>query len=425
MSPLLIFLLALALILVLTTAFRIHPFLSLLGVSIFVAIVAGRPFEGLESLLTGMSRVLYQLGIVIVCGSIIGTILEGIGGTTVIAGDIIRVTKKPVLALNVLGFLVALPVMCCILAYIIFIPIAREIAARQKLPVGVVAASLSLGTLASYELIYPAPGVYSAATELGVVGTDIVVLGAVIAIPTSLVGYWYAQRFCRVGPIPVSVSEGGERQERASRLRAYPPIVVPVVLIFAHLIIPLPLLEFLGNPNIALLIGVSLAFLAATRCGRNKIDLWTREAVQRGGGILMVLCAGGALAAVLAMTDIGLELSTIVLESGLPAILVPFLVAVAIQTVQGSRLVTFVVVPGLLAPVLPALALHPVLVLFSMAAGTFMISHANDAYFWTVVELAGLTPTAGYRCYTLGGLVLGLMALGITLLLQLSGLFAL
>ncbi|MBN1454998.1 MAG: GntP family permease [Methanomicrobia archaeon] len=422
MSPLLIFLIALALILVLTTTFRIHPFLSLLGVSIFVAILSGRPFEGLESLLTGMSQVLYQLGIIIVCGSIIGTILEGIGGTTVIADDIIRLTKKPVLALNVLGFLVALPVMCCILAYVILIPIAREIAARQKLPVGVVATSLGLGTLASYELIYPAPGVYSAATELGVVGMEIVVLGVLIAIPTSLVGYWYAQRFCRIGEIPGSAV--GEVRARASRLRAYPPIAVPLVLIFVQLLVPIPVLEFLGNPNIALLIGVALAFLSTTRFGQDKRNLWTGEAVRRGGGILMVLCAGGALGSVLGLTGVGPELCAIVIASGLPALLIPFLLAVAIQTIQGSRLVTFIVVPGLLAPILPTLGLSPMLVLFSMASGTFMISHANDAYFWTVVELAGLEPATGYRCYTLGGMVLGVMALGITLLLHFSGMFA-
>jgi GntP family gluconate:H+ symporter len=93
------------------------------------------------------------------------------------------------LTLNLLGFLVAISVMCCIFAYVIFIPIAREIAAKQEIPIGVAATSLSLGTLASYELIYPAPSVYSAANELGVVGTDIVLLGILIAIPTSVMGY--------------------------------------------------------------------------------------------------------------------------------------------------------------------------------------------------------------------------------------------
>ena len=282
MMPLLIFLLALILILVMTAKFRLNPFLSLISVSIFVAVSAAKPFEGLESILTGMEKVIYQLGIIIVCGSIIGMVLDGIGGTSVIADDIIRVSKNPILALNVLGFLVAIPVMCCILAYVIFIPIAREIASKQEIPIGVAATSLSLGTLASYELIYPAPGVYSAANELGVVGTDIVLLGLFIAIPTSLVGYLYAKRFCRLGAVPTSMIK--PQRERKSRLRAYPPIVVPLALIFSKLVLPIPLLNFVGEPNIALLIGVLLAFIAAQGFRRDTINTWTTEAVKKVAG---------------------------------------------------------------------------------------------------------------------------------------------
>jgi GntP family gluconate:H+ symporter len=423
MTPLLIFLFALVLILVLTTKFRVNPFLSLLTVSLFVAIVAEKPFEGLESILTGMSGVLYQLGIIIVSGSIIGVVLDRIGGTSVIADDIIRISKRPILALNVLGFLVAIPVMCCILAYVIFIPIAREIAAKQKIPIGVAATSLSLGTLASYELIYPTPGVYSATSELGVVGTDIVLLGLLIAIPTSLAGYLYAERFCRLGGIPTTAAETSQ-QARTSRLRAYPPIVVPLALIFSKLLLPLPLLNFVGEPEIALLIGVLLVFIAAHGFERNTVNAWTREAVQRGGGILMTLCAGGALAATLAMTGVGHEIGAVVMRSGLPAIFIPFLVAVAIQTVQGSRIVTFLIVPSILQPILPELGLPLELVLLSVASGTFLVSHANDAYFWTVTELADLTPSAGYRCYAVGGMVLGAVALALTVVVYLSDIFS-
>jgi len=421
MAPLLIFLLALVLILILTTKLRINPFLSLLTVSLFVAILAAKPFDGLESMLSGMSRVMYQLGIIIVCGSIIGAVLDGIGGTSVIADDIIRLSKRPILALNVLGFLVAIPVMCCILAYVIFIPIAREIAAKQKLPIGVAATSLSFGTLASYELIYPAPGVYSAASEFGIVGTDIVLLGLIIAIPTSLVGYLYAQRFCKLGEVPTTVTE--TEQKRISRSRAYPPIVVPVALIFSKLVLPIPMLNFLGNPNIALLIGVFLAFSAAQGFRRDTVNTWTREAVRRGGGILMVLCAGGALGSTLAMTGVGREIGALVIQSGLPALFIPFLVAVAIQSVQGSRLVTFLIVPSIILPVLPELGLPLELALMSIASGTFLVSHANDSYFWTVIELADMTPSAGYRCYTIGGMVLGAVALSMTVLVYLSGIF--
>jgi len=422
MTPLLIFLLALVLILVMTAKFRVNPFLSLISVSIFVALLAAKPLDGLESILTGMGRVIYQLGIMIVCGGIIGMVLDEIGGTAVIADDIIYISKRPILALNVLGFLVAIPVMCCILAYVILIPIAREVASKQNMPIGMAATSLSLGTLASYELIYPAPGVYSAATELGVVGTDIVLLGLLIAIPTSLAGYLYAKRFCRLGPVPTSVVE--MHRERTSRLRAYPPIVVPLALIFSNLIFPVPVLNFVGNPNIALLIGVLLAFIAARGFGWDAINTWTREAVKKGGGILMVLCAGGALGSTLALTGAGQELGALIIQSGMPALFLPFLVAVAIQSVQGSRLVTFLIAPSIILPILPELGLPLGLALMSMASGTFLVSHANDAYFWTVVELADMIPSAGYRCYTIGGIVLGVVALLMTAIVYLSGIIS-
>ena len=413
-----IFILALILILILTAKFKIHPFLSLITVSLFVAILAAKPFDGLESILTGMGGVIYHLAIIIVCGSIIGMVLDGIGGTSVIADDIIRISKKPILALNLLGFLVAVPVMCCILAYVILIPIAREIASKQKIPIGVAATSLCLGTLASYELIYPAPGVYSAANELGVVGTDIIVLGLVIAIPTTLIGYLYASRFCRLGAIPTSMVEKQSKQN-ISRLRAYPPIIVPLALIFSDLVFHVPVLSFLGDPNIALLIGVLLVFIAARGFGMDKVKTWTEEAVRRGGAILLVLCAGGALGSTLVMTGVGQELGEMLIKSNLPSILIPFLVAVAIQSVQGSRLVTFFVVPSLILPVLPELGLPLEIAVMSMASGTFLVSHANDSYFWTVIELADMTPSSGYKCYTIGGIVIGTVAFLLTIVIYL------
>jgi GntP family gluconate:H+ symporter len=97
---------------------------------------------------------------------------------------------------------------------------------------------------------------------------------------------------------------------------------------------------------------------------------------------------------------------------------------VAIQTVQGSRLVTFLVAPSIILPILPELGLPLEVVLPSLAAGTFLVSHANDAYFWAVVELAELTPSSGYRCYTIGGMVLGAVALGLTALIYVAGIFA-
>jgi GntP family gluconate:H+ symporter len=123
------------------------------------------------------------------------------------------------------------------------------------------------------------------------------------------------------------------------------------------------------------------------------------------------------------MTGVGQEIGEIVIQSGMPALFIPFLVAVAIQSVQGSRIVTFLIVPSIIMPILPELGLPLEIVLMSMASGTFMVSHANDPFFWTMIELADMTPSAGYRCYTVGGMVLGAVALLITALIYLVGYF--
>lgn len=415
LPPVVIFALALVSIFFLTVKIRVHPFFGLLATSILVAILTAKPVEGLEALLSGMARVVYHLGIILICGIVIGAILEGIGGTSVIAGDIIRVTRKPLLALNLMGFLAAVPLMSCISAYVIFMPIAKEVAAKLKIPIGVAATSLCLGTLASYELIYPAPGVYSAAAELGVAGANIVLLGLVLGIPTTLVGYFYASR-CKFGAVP----KGDAIRKSVSRWRAYPPIIVPLALIFSNLTFHASVLNFLGNPNIALLIGALLALIAAYGSGLERTKIWMETAMGQGGAILMVVCAGGGFGATLAMTGVGQEIGEMLIRAKLPALLVPFLVAVAIQSAQGSRLVTFLVVPSLILPVLPELGLPPEIVLLSVAAGTFLVSHANDSYFWTVLELADLKePAIGYKCYTVGGVVMGLVAISITAVLYL------
>jgi GntP family gluconate:H+ symporter len=413
-----IFFLASALILIMTTRFRLSPFLSLIGMSILVSVLTGRPFDGLESILAGMGKVIQQLGIIVACGCIIGMVLDRIEATSVMADDIIRITKNPLLALNFLGFMISVPVMCCILAYIILMPIAREISSKEKMPRGMAATSLSLGTLASYEFIYPAPGVYSAAKELGIVGIDVLALGLSMAILTSWVGYLYAKRCCGFGEVPETVPQNP--RGKTSRLRAYPAIVVPLALIVLDLIFPVPVLHYLGEPNIALLIGVFIAFVAARNAGMDKINTWIREALKRSGAILLVLCAGGAFGSTLLMTGVIQEVGRMIIGSGLPGIFVPFLVAAGIQSAQGSRLVTFLIAPSIILPILPEIHLTPEIALMSMASGTFMISHANDAYFWTVIEFAEMTPSAGYKCYTMGGIVLGLTAFAMTAALHVS-----
>lgn len=95
--------------------------------------------------------------------------------------------------------------------------------------------------------------------------------------------------------------------------------------------------------------------------------------MRRSGVVLLDICGGGALGATLAMTGAGEALGRFFLQLSLPHILVPFLVAAALQTFQGSRVVTMLIAPSILLPLVPELGFPPEIVILSMASGTFLI----------------------------------------------------
>ncbi|AKB30633.1 putative permease [Methanosarcina siciliae T4/M] len=473
MHPALIFLFALISILLLTAKFRLHPFLSLVLVSLLTGVLAGEPMGAIEAITRGLGSVFSRFAIIITCGSIIGILLRKTGGMSLIASDIMRFSRNPLLALSILGFLFSVPMMCYILAYVIFIPIAKELATKLNYPSISTATSLALGAVASFNLVYPSPVIISAAEELSANTDTLILMGFFIAVPTSIAGYLYARKLGKAesygaseygnqghvqpGFTEITITaqkekagiiqekegtrekagiiqekgievqkdgvqkenglqrkEGvqGKETKKPGRLEAYAPIFLPLLLIlfqagFEH---PSPLFAFLGNPNVALLIGVLLSIFSGRTLGFEMVRALVEKAVRRSGVVLLDLCGGGALGATLAMTGAGEALGRFFLQINLPHILVPFLVAAALQTVQGSRVVTMLVAPSLLLPLVPELGLPVEILILAMASGTFLFSHVNDPFFWIFGELAELEPSEVFRSNTLGNALMGVVS---------------
>ncbi|WP_370576060.1 GntP family permease [Methanomethylovorans sp.] len=410
MGPLLIFLLALVIVLILTTYVRLHPFLSLVLTSLCIGIMAGRPEEALSTISSGMGKVFAQFAIIITAGSILGLVLEKTGGMEIIASDLIKVSKRPLLTLNILGFLFAVPFMCSILAYVVFSPLARDMSRRLNIPAGIAATSLVLGTLASFNLVYPSPVIISAASEMNVDVAKVFFMGLMIALPMTLVGYRYASGSLKIRTDVDIIKTSSFRERSTSRASAYVPICLPILLILAGTFSSDPMIGFIGEPDIALLIGVLLCLVWSRSYGK-EVHEWIEKAIRRSGIVLLDLCGGGALGATFTMTGAGEALGKLFMDIDLPSLLIPFLVAVAVQTVQGSRVVTMLVVPSLIIPVLPQLGLPPEISLLSMACGTFLFSHVNDPFFWIFRDLAELETGEALRYYTLGGILMGVTGL--------------
>ncbi|MDI3540147.1 MAG: gluconate:H+ symporter, GntP family [Methanolobus sp.] len=419
MNPMLIFLVALVFILVLTARLRVHPFISLIAGSVLVGLLAGETEATIETITTGMSSIFSQYAIVVTSGSIIGVILHKTGATALIAEDITKLFKKPVFAIALLGFAFAVPMMCLILAFIIFLPVAKDLSDKHGFPKGLTEVALALATMASFGLLYPSPGIYSFVNEMQLSAPRVLVMGFFIAVIVFLVGYLYASRYYMFS-VSADCCDNMVKQETevripVFRLASYVPIIIPIVLIMMRLLTNYPIIELVGHESIALLSG---AILAMTLHVRNfssaDIRAWVEKGIRRSGLVLLDICGGGALGATLAMAGVGEALGDMLLGSRIPVLLIPFLVAAAVQTVQGSRMVTLFIAAALVIPIMPDLGLPAEIVLFSMASGTFLISHFNDPYFWILADFAEMDSPEVLKTYTLGGAVMGIASLLVT-----------
>ena len=167
---LIVFCLAIILMIVAISKFHIHPFLSLMGTSLVLAVVVGLPLEKIPGIIgSGFSGVFSSIGIVIILGALIGLILEKTGAAIRLADVVIRFVgeKHPQLALMLMGWIVSIPVFCDS-GFVILNPIRKALCRKLKgaSPAGM-AVALSAGLYAAHVFIPPTPGPIAAAGSLG------------------------------------------------------------------------------------------------------------------------------------------------------------------------------------------------------------------------------------------------------------------
>ena len=197
MNLLFVILIILVFIIVAIAKFKIHPFITLILAAVIVGFLMG--LDGtliLERISEGFGKTLSSIGIIIGFGAVIGTFLEKSGGTTTIAKYILKLigSKKSPLAMNLTGILVSIPVFCDS-AFIILSSLNRALSKKTGISMVVFVVALSTGLYVSHVFIPPTPGPLAAAAALDADLGLVILMGIAIAIPTALVGYFWAVKF--------------------------------------------------------------------------------------------------------------------------------------------------------------------------------------------------------------------------------------
>jgi GntP family gluconate:H+ symporter len=374
----------------------------------------------------GFGNIMRSLGLIIVLGTTLGVLLEYTGSTKVMADFILRKVgeKNAPFAMSLTGFIVGLPVFCDS-GYIVLSGLNKSIARRTNISMVVMSVSLASGLYAVHCLIPPHPGATAAAGTIGVNIGKLIPLGILVAVPAMFVGYWWANY---AGKKLHHVTEEEEEvvddtSSKPSVIKSFLPVVVPIILIALQSFFVIDkaaangFIKFivaLGDPVSALSIGVLLAFNCKRNWKKKAVSKLLQEAAEKAGSILVIIGAGGAFGAILAATHLGNYFDGINTLDNF-SLLFPFLLTFTLKTAQGSSTVAIITAASIIQPLLPALGItsetNKLLCVLSMGAGSMMISHANDAYFWVITKFSGLEMKAMLKVYSIATILMGLVTM--------------
>ncbi|MHC4535546.1 MAG: GntP family permease [Planctomycetota bacterium] len=441
MSIIILTITLLALILAITK-FHVHPFLALLCSGIFLGLATGMPMDTtLDSLLEGFAGTLKWIGIVMIFGAVIGEILTETGGSFHIAESTLKLIgeKRVPLAMGCTGYVIAIPVFVDV-AYIMLQPITEMLAVRSKRTIIVVGLSLTAGLTATHALLPPTPGPLAAAGLVHANLGKVILINAFVAVFSVLGGLLWILLACGKIELPYdrSIREKVLKEETISeRTSQKPSLILSLVPIFLPLcLITLAslsqiesltisknrVIQFLGMPVIALLIGLALASLLLKKgCRMQQLRSIVERSIEKAAAVIMITGAGGALGGVIKASTIGSDVSTAVTNLGIPGFLLPFLLAAGLTTATGSLTVSMVTSSTIVASMLGTLNLSPEIAVALIGAGSFCVFHANASFFWLLNRLHNIPPNVLYRTYTLQSLCMGLCGLLAVIILRVVG----
>lgn len=457
--PLIIaFIIAVILMIVAISKFKIHPFLSIMGVSLILGLVAGIPLvdvkdangavtsQGLANVIgAGFSGTFTSIGIVIILGALIGSILEATGAAFKLADLVIKLVgkKRPELAILLMGWVVSIPVFCDS-GFVILNPIRKALVKRTMTSSVAMTVALSAGLYISHVFIPPTPGPIAAANTLGIGNNLLLVMGmgALCSIAPLIAGYFFAKYIGKKVKAGDDIDNGevvktyeqlvAEYGKLPGGLNALAPIIVPILLMALGSISSMAgwsgmtaaVCGFLGTPIIALAAGTIFGVIQLSVAGRmNKFYEITNETLKTVGPILFVTAAGGVLGKVISSSDMVNYITANAAALETIGVFFPFILAAILKSAQGSSTVAITTTAGILAPLMGVLGfttpVSAALAVMAIGAGAMTVSHANDSYFWVVTNFGEMTPDQGYKTQTMGTLILGIAAMAEIFILSL------
>ncbi len=417
---------AVALLIFLILAVRMHAFLAMLLSAFAMGLAAGmKPAVVLKSIQAGFGDALGFIAVVLGLGAMIGAYLEHSGGGRALADWLISKfgQERAAWALMVAAFLVGMPIFFEV-GFIILVPLVYSLTREGKRSLLVYGLAMTAPLTILHSLVPPHPAPAAAAQLLGADLGHAILYGVLLSIPMTLIsGMWYGQWIAHriTVPIPASAPEAPEQVKNPPSVFVVTLLLtLPVILILLATIWPKnEILGLLGHPFSALLVtlvGAMLLLGTARGLSRDQITTLANKSLGPTASLLLIMGAGGAMKQIIVDTGAGAMAGKMLAATHISPLIVAFLMAAVLRVAQGSATVSIITAAGILAPIVKVMpGYRPDLMYLSLCCGGTSLSIVNDAGFWIVNQYFGLTVQQTLKTWTVLKLISGLVGFGIVL----------
>ena len=408
---------------------KIQAFLALIITTVVIGVIGGMPlntitldngtkFGILQSITSGFGNTLSSIGIIIGFGVMLGAIFEETGAAKRMALCFLKVfgKNKEEEAMAFTGFLVSIPIFCDS-GFIILSPIAKAISKVTKKSLISLGVALAAGLVITHTMVPPTPGPLGVCGIFGIDVGEFILLALVLSIPMTIVAIIYARKYIakklnwivnekdEIVPAPVGTVASDDainldEKDLPSTFSSFLPILLPVVLILINTVSTatkmtggiFTILIFLGQPIVAVGIGLLTAiFVLGRKMSRKEILSFMEQGMMSAGIIMFVTGGGGALGQIIKDSGLGTYMAEGITAMHVPIILLPILISTVMRFIQGSGTVAMTTAASISAPIILASGANPVLSALACCVGSCFFSYFNDSYFWVVNRTLGVS----------------------------------
>ena len=436
-------LLASVIVLVIATQSRhFHPFLAITVIASAFGLAVGfsTAFVG-KTFGAGFAQAIYSPGLVIVGAGLVAGLAESTTASDWLTAKVNRWRWLGSTRLAALLGLIAGIGTSPAAAFALLTPLLRAMGggAAPRRDAVVIAPALAIS--ASHGLVLFSPVPVAAASILGAAWSRVALFGLPVAVLLVAFGAVWARRLSVEGAAPQPSTQRPhpvlEKRSRWSAIVLLAATAIPLLMLMVQSLGDIPseplgggaareMVLGLGRPLVLFLVGLGIMILGLWRPGMKlpANSAWTGRILGNVSGVLLIVGAAGGLQRLCQETGMAELLGERLLEwhlGTLGGLLIPFLSAGLIKTLQGSSLVAAITTAGMVQPLLAPLGIADgngkALAALAIGVGAMTMSHVNDEFFWLVTETAGFAPLRGLATVTAGTLLQGLIAIAALLLI--------